>query len=125
MCDAQPGVHQHVDPQRIQADVREAVQVLNWVSVESYQQGAPLLKKSTQRSQRARWNLPRGWRERVKTCLVRAAAVNWSHIVPGRDLEELTFPRLSSWVVKVDRSTVSPLHLSWLTCRPAHRHDHA
>lgn len=64
-------------------------------------------------------------RERVRTYPVRAAAVNWSHFVPGCDLEELTFPRLSNLLVKVDCSTVSPLHLSWLTCRPDHRHEHA
>lgn len=55
---------------------------------------------------------------------MRAAAAGWSHIVPGGASEEVMVPKLSNLLLKVDCSTVSPLHLSWLTCRPDHKGEH-
>lgn len=42
---------------------------------------------------------------------------------PAGVLEAETCPRFRSLLLKVDCSTVSPLHLSSFTCRPDQRHD--
>lgn len=128
MCvfDSQQGVNQRVGPQGPQGGVGEAVQVLWGAKVQRQQHGAPFPKKAAQRAERASINSLRNWRERERLFSFEFDAHLWrlligrrlGSVVPGGEAEAAICPRLSSLLLKVDCSTVSPLHLSSFTCSP-------
>lgn len=83
-----------------------------------HQEGAALSEKAAQTPERASINLLGNYREREGT----EAGQLWRHVIgrrlglPGGEEEEVICPTLSSLLLKVDCSTVSPLHLSSFTC---------